>query len=282
MVQTRHTCRMRNYFRIPGSVCAEKPGAQAVLGQFLEYMGFNRPASLLCSQESPGLSLRLDPHLSVPAAANSAIQPSVDSLFNSCRNPKTGISEDDYAEAAKTLKVEVEAIKAVALVETKGSAFNKDGHPTILFERHYFHRFTGGKYDKTHPDLSNASAGGYGKFSAQYPKLERAYKLDPEAALKSASWGRFQIMGSNHVASGHGTVRQFVQSQMAAEINHLRAFVALVNSDNNLLNALRKKDWAKFAKGYNGPGYKKNDYDTKMKETYEGLLSKNKDKKPAK
>ncbi|MDD4881534.1 MAG: N-acetylmuramidase domain-containing protein [Gallionellaceae bacterium] len=70
-----------------------------------------------------------------------------------------------------------------------------------MYERHYFHRLTNGKYSKKHPDISNSLSGGYGKFSAQYGKLERAFNLDPEAALKSASWGRFQIMGNNHQAA---------------------------------------------------------------------------------
>ncbi len=42
------------------------------------------------------------------------------------------------------------------------------------------------------------------------------------------------------------------------------ALMAKFIEKSNLDDALRAKDWAKFARGYNGPGYKKNSCDTKM------------------
>ena len=35
-----------------------------------------------------------------------------------------------------------------------------------------------------------------------------------------------------------------------------------------MAEALRKKNWAAFAKAYNGPGYAKNQYDTKLAAAY--------------
>ena len=35
------------------------------------------------------------------------------------------------------------------------------------------------------------------------------------------------------------------------------------------MEALRNHNWSSFARGYNGPDYKVNQYDTKMKENYE-------------
>jgi hypothetical protein len=32
----------------------------------------------------------------------------------------------------------------------------------------------------------------------------------------------------------------------------------------NLMPALRRGDWVRFARGYNGPSFKKNAYDTKL------------------
>ena len=197
--------------------------------------------------------------------------PDVRYLFNSCRNPERGLSEADYVQAAADLGAEVAAIKAVAEVETAGEAFDDMGRPRILYERHYFHRLTNGRFDKNHPTLSNKSSGGYGKFSAQYGKLEEAYQLDPAAALKSASWGRFQIMGSNHAAAGHATVQEFVDALARSEAAHLRAFVAFVGANATMKAALQKKNWAAFAKAYNGPGYAKNEYDTKMANAYARL-----------
>jgi N-acetylmuramidase len=203
----------------------------------------------------------------------SAAEPDVSLLFNACFAPKPGLKEQDYVDAAKTLGVDVPSIKAVAEVETQGNAFDDYNRPRILFERHYFHRLTGGAFAAKHPVISRKSSGGYGKFSAQYGKLQEAYGLNQNAALMSASWGRFQIMGENFGAAGHGSVKAFVMAMTKGEREHLLAFTRFVASNANLLKALRSGDWAAFARGYNGPRYKKNKYDEKMKTAYERYLA---------
>jgi hypothetical protein len=186
------------------------------------------------------------------------------------QKPVSTITDSRYENAAKRLKVEVAAIKAVAEVETKGSGFLADGRPTILFERHYFRRFTSGAFDESNPVVSNKDAGGYGAGGDnQYAKLDQAYALNQDAALKSASWGRFQIMGANYSQAGYSSVSEFVSSQLESADNHLDAFTTFIEKDKGLLNALRDKDWTKFARGYNGKDYWKNDYDSKMKAAYE-------------
>jgi len=190
-------------------------------------------------------------------------------LFMQCLNPSKGLTEQDYKTAAAKIDVEVATIKAVAEVESSGSAFDDDGRPKILFERHYFHRLTGGKYDGKHADISNKKSGGYGKFSAQYGKLERAYHLNADAALRSASWGKFQIMGDNYKAAGFSTVQAFVMALTKAESEHLHAFTSFVGHNKSMLKALKNKDWAEFAAKYNGPKYKQNKYDSKLKDAYE-------------
>jgi hypothetical protein len=205
---------------------------------------------------------------------SSALGPDVSYIFVSCLNPKMGISDVDYQNEASSLNVEVAAIKAVAEVESSVGAFDQDGRPTILYERHYFHRLTMGKYSSKYPDTSNPERGGYGKFSAQYPKLERAYKLDPDTALRSASWGRFQIMGDNFRIAGFESAAWFVNAMTRAKTEHLRAFSRFVQSNGKMLAALRNKDWASFAAAYNGSAYKDNDYDTKIEAVYQRLTAK--------
>jgi site-specific recombinase XerC len=41
-----------------------------------------------------------------------------------------------------------------------------------------------------------------------------------------------------------------------------------IASDSKMFTALHNNDWAGFAKRYNGPGYKKNKYDTKLASAY--------------
>ncbi|MFD1261427.1 N-acetylmuramidase family protein [Entomomonas asaccharolytica] len=187
------------------------------------------------------------------------------------------ITENDYVEAANKLGCEVAAIKAVAKTETGSSgsyfSFPKDDKvPAILFERHHFHKYTNGIYSAKNPDISNASAGGYGSTKIQYKKLLKAYNLDKVAALKSASWGMFQILGSNHVAAGYKTVEDFVMGISLSEKNHLKAFVNFIKADSRLSSSIVSKDWTKFAKAYNGPAQQ--GYDTKMEAHYNALTAK--------
>jgi hypothetical protein len=121
--------------------------------------------------------------------------------------------------------------------------------------------------------ISQHKGGGYGKFSAQYNKLEEAWRLDPDAALRSASWGRFQIMGDNFKAAGFTSASAMVLAHTRAEYEHLMAFVHFVSNTKGMQAALRKKDWATFASAYNGKGYKENTYDTKMAQAYARVMA---------
>jgi hypothetical protein len=182
-------------------------------------------------------------------------------------NAIRGITLDAFSKAAAEIGCEIAAIQAVAEVESRGDGFLPDNRPKILFERHIFSRETGRKFDSKYPDISSKKTGGYLGGSREYDRLEKAFNLDAEAALKSASWGRFQIMGFNYRACGFKSVEQFVDAAKASEDQHLMAFVGFVK-ENHLDDELRRKDWAKFARGYNGPAYQKNQYDIKMAQAY--------------
>jgi len=182
--------------------------------------------------------------------------------------PKPRLSEADFARAALQLGVDVAAVKAVTEVEAPGGGFLADGRPTILFERHIFDRETGGRYRSHVPDLSHPTPGGYGRVSEQHDRLARAAALDRTAALRSCSWGRFQIMGFNHALAGHPTLQGFVNAMYRSEGAQLDAFVALLKNQPAIAKALRARDWAGFARLYNGPAYAKNKYDTKLAAAY--------------
>ncbi|MGN7786818.1 N-acetylmuramidase family protein [Niabella sp. 22666] len=180
---------------------------------------------------------------------------------------KNGLTEKDYQAAAKLIDCEVAAIKAVAEVESRGDGFLPTGDPKILFERHIFSKRTKGLFDKLFPDISNPVPGGYGKESDQHKRLFKATTLAREAALESASWGKFQVMGFNYKAAGYKTLQAFINAAYNSEADHLNMFVNFVIS-NNLAGFIRAKNWSAFARGYNGPDYKKNNYDVKMAEAY--------------
>jgi len=184
------------------------------------------------------------------------------------------ITEKAYTDSANLLGVEPAIIKAVADVESKGSGFLGSGHPLVLFEPHVFwaelkkRRIDptkiAGASDILYKDWGSKP---YGKNSAQPERLERAIKINKDAALSSASWGKFQIMGFNYELSGFATLDAFVAAMHIDEDQHLHAFVNFVKN-KNLVDELQRKDWAGFALGYNGSGYKQNKYDEKLAAAY--------------
>lgn len=130
------------------------------------------------------------------------------------------LSDADYATAAKRNNVEVAAIKAVAQVESGGRrGFDAQGRPKVLFEAHHFGPLTQGRFNKTHPHLAcgareTAKSRRYYPWD-QYERLREALVLDVDAALKAASWGKFQVLGSNH--DGWPDVRSFVAAMFVSE-----------------------------------------------------------------
>ena len=177
------------------------------------------------------------------------------------------LTERDYINSANELGCEVAVIKAVSEVEGRGSGFFASGESKILFERHKFYKYTNGAFAQSNPDICNRTSGGYGKESEQHSKLQRAVALNRDAALMSCSWGAFQVMGEHWKILGYSSVQDFVNKMYRSEADHLDSFVRYIKAFG-LQAHLRNKNWAAFAKGYNGPGYKANNYDIKMAVAY--------------
>ena len=182
--------------------------------------------------------------------------------------PRDRLTSAEIAAVATDLDLTPAHVGAVYDVESNGRGFGPDGLPIILFERHWFGRLTSGRFSAAHPDISNPKAGGYpGTQAERWNQLCRAAALDPNAALQSASYGLFQIMGFNHAAVGQSTPWAFAREMAAGEGAHLQAFAAFIKS-KGLVDELRDKRWAAFARAYNGPNYAINSYDTKLAAAY--------------
>ncbi|MFO0867158.1 MAG: N-acetylmuramidase family protein [Gemmataceae bacterium] len=189
-----------------------------------------------------------------------ATVPSKDKLLNHA----------DFERAAAALKCDVAAIYAVAEIESSRGGFLPSGRPVILFEAHIFSGQTKGKHDASHPDISSPkwNRSIYKGGEKEHDRLDSAMKLDKDAALRSASWGRFQIMGFNHKAAGYAKLDDFIAAMHESEGKHLDAFVSFLKT-NRLDAPLREKRWTAFAEGYNGKGQAKNQYDKKLERAYE-------------
>jgi len=184
------------------------------------------------------------------------------------------LTESDFKNAATQLGVEVAIIKAVATVESAGGGFLTSGNPKVLFEGHWFSKLTKGIYDKKHPTISYPrwTKKHYRGGEKEFSRYQSAAQLDKTAAQKSTSWGKFQIMGFNHRKAGFADVGVFVKAMSESEGKQLIAFINFLKS-TKLDGYLKTKDWAKFAKRYNGPKYAENKYDIRLKQAYEAFSS---------
>lgn len=177
----------------------------------------------------------------------------IDSLIAETR---AALTRDDFAAVAGRLGCEVEAIQAVVQVEAGPSGFSADGRPLILYEPHIFSRLTQRRFDASNPNVSYPSWDRTRYPSSQagrYAQMREAYGLDPEASVASASWGLFQILGTNHARCGFPSATSFVADMSKSHVRQLAAFEAFVRS-GNLADELQRKDWEGFARAYNGPG----------------------------
>lgn len=170
---------------------------------------------------------------------------------------------------------------AVSRVEAQGRGFLSDGRVKILFERHIFYRELQKKHGDAEaefwarqaPHICSKSPGGYKGGPAEYPRFSRAFAIDADCAMKSCSWGAYQIMGFNHRQAGFKTVGEMVDAVKTGENAQLMAFAAFIKADKAMHAALVKKDWPDFARRYNGPDYRRNAYDTKLADAYQRYVA---------
>lgn len=186
------------------------------------------------------------------------------------------LKQKDLEDAANRLDVPVAAVMAINEVESRGQGFIDASKPAILFERHIMRRrliMVGGfdvmALQTTSPDVVNRRPGGYQGGIKEHYRLEKAKKIHVESAIESTSWGLFQILGLHWERLGYQSAGDFATKMRTSEEHHLRALVRFIETDKDLLQALRQREWKRVAKIYNGPHYFKNSYDVKLQEAYE-------------
>ena len=187
------------------------------------------------------------------------------------------LSTADFELVAALLDVETAALKAVQEVETGGKGgFFAPGKPAILFEGHVFWRQLIKRGVKPEDHLKGNENILYPSWEKshyfggirEYERLEKARKINKEAADASASWGMFQIMGFNYAACGEESVASLVNAMVKSEFNQLILAGRFIRQSKVMLGALQNKDWATFAKCYNGLQYAKNRYDVNLAAAY--------------
>lgn len=185
--------------------------------------------------------------------------------WNGFRGAAKRLDDIDLPRIGHRIGVGEDELHAFMDVEAAGSGFDRSGRPKMLFEPHVFYRnLSGAERDRAvREGLAYRKWGERPYPSDSYDRLERAIVINETAAIKAASWGLTQILAENHSMVGFDTPQAMVQAFMQDEEHHLEAAVQFLIAAN-IADDLRAHRWAAVARGYNGPGYRKNAYDTKM------------------
>lgn len=197
-------------------------------------------------------------------------------LYGNTRIKDSHISKEDYIWAGKFLGCSAESLMAVVEVETGGKGgFVSDGKPQILFEGHVFWKELKERgidpepLSKQYPGIvyktwtKSHYIGGPG----EYKRYEIAERINEDAAICSTSWGIFQILGENYKLCSCNSPKDFYNKMCFSQVWQFLLGIEFIRS-SGLYKHLITLDWAKFAKGYNGPGYAQNEYDKKLERSY--------------
>ena len=179
------------------------------------------------------------------------------------------LTEHDFRLVAEELDVEVAAIKAVVEIEAgkEMKGFWAPGIPVINFDNTMYLKYknkvknqAGAKGEEVPPGLK-------GYAYKEWSQLIKARKTNAQGANMGTFWGMFQIGGFNYKLCGCSDVNEFVKRMAYSELEQLQLFAVFI-TNTGMLESLRKKDWAAFARKYNGPSYAKRGYHTRMAKAY--------------
>jgi len=185
--------------------------------------------------------------------------------FRSFKGAAKRLDDIDLPRIGSEIGLGEDELHAFMEVEAAGAGFDSQKRPKMLFEPHVFYRNLSGK--KRDAAIKQGLA--YAKWGEKpypkdsYPRFVKAMAIDETAALKASSWGLTQILGENCEGAGYSTPQAMVLAFMDDEETHLEATVSLLKH-MGIADDLKAHNWAVVARVWNGPGYAKNKYDTKM------------------
>lgn len=226
------------------------------------------------------LAWAADPKPSPPKSHDDPVvpvEPVPDSLVEVTADTILRLTEDDYQEVARELGVEPAAIKAVVDIEAGPGhqGFFKPGLPLVNFDLSMFrqrarHNHVNlSRYSRSHTIVFAApNARRYGsRQAAQQERLRQARTIHEVSAIEGTFWGMFQIGGFNWKLCGCSDIYEFVHRMSTSEREQLELFAAFIRNIG-LDKALRDKNWAAFARRYNGASYATRGYHTRMANAY--------------
>lgn len=185
---------------------------------------------------------------------------------------------------------------AVFAVESPGLPFGPSGKPIIRVELHWLFDLWGKhntdafykyfKFDATkrwqgHMYRNNTNGPfivlhttGADQQAREYEALDivtRNFGQQAiECAMRGTSMGMGQLMGFHFAKLGYHTAGEMLLASHSLSVQ-IADFFKFVTQDARLITAMHAKDWAGFAKVYNGPGNVP-EYSKRMAEAYDAAI----------
>lgn len=157
--------------------------------------------------------------------------------------------------AARDLEIQPAVPKAIFSIESRLIALGENGLPLIRMEPHWWRRLTERRTEKIRNPRSQ---------DVRWETFELLLSIDEEAAIRSTSFGLPQMMGFNHRACGFKSPQLFLEDMKSGASAQVTAFKRFVRSNRRLHQAMKDHDLKAIAHHYNGPKYRRNQYDTKL------------------
>jgi peptidoglycan hydrolase-like protein with peptidoglycan-binding domain len=172
--------------------------------------------------------------------------------------------------------IEPAALLAVTEIESDGvpTAMVKGSpEPLVRWEGHYFdQRLTGAERERARAEgLASPTAGGVKNPASQekrWAMITRASKINRQAALESFSIGVGQVMTAHWKKLGFASVEDLIKLARNNVAGQVELMVRYIDKFG-LADELQRLDFTAFARGYNGPAFKKNGYHLKMAAAYQ-------------
>lgn len=147
---------------------------------------------------------------------------------------------------AEQIGIDPKVLLAIQKVESSSSPAK------VRFEPHLFHRDTNSRYLGQIPWTKSRGNVSLVSSETNRAAFERAYRIDPSIAVRSTSWGRFQILGSAGI-SIYGSPPAFVAAfDEDPDFVSDRLLAKWFSSRPAAIAAANAKDWRRLALLYNG------------------------------
>lgn len=164
---------------------------------------------------------------------------------------------EQHKRVADTLSLETASIRALGIVETRDRPFF-GGVPIVRREgRHWRRRRQATKSAMVFDRKPNSA-----DLARRWEEFEQMATLQFGPAVKSHSFGVYQIMGFNHDKCGFEYPKAFFDAMKTVE-GQATALIRLIERTPALHRALAEKDPHAVGFHYNGRNYLKNDYHAK-------------------